>query len=346
MKAYEAGENEIRLTVHTGAVLNLRELALDDIRIEDIAHSLAHTCRFAGHCPTFYTVAQHSVTVSEMVPAEHALAALLHDGSEAYLGDVTHFLKHAPELAGYRAIEAQVQALIFERFGCPREMHEKIKLADRTLTDLEWRQMMMREQFACFAPIIPVGFHTARQAFLRRFVELMAARGQRALVNYESIRPHRPRDERGRLSPQRLPSRRLLQADADHEDERRVRRSGCRPRARTRSGIPGTVERIRIMRLFAVLFSYALDGAPEVVSLGVRETLKQYQAVEQAGRAFHWRSTFSKKHDAGIIHHTPDAAISAAITQAEDELEHARKAVADAELKLNSLFELKAKHTS
>ncbi len=49
----------------------------DNIDINDIAVSLSNICRFAGHLSHFYSVAQHAVLCSQLVPQEFAFEALM-----------------------------------------------------------------------------------------------------------------------------------------------------------------------------------------------------------------------------------------------------------------------------
>lgn len=90
-----------------------------DIDILDIAHALALCNRFAGHTASPISVAQHSVFVSRLcAPQGYALPALLHDASEAYLGDVTKWVKESPEMANYVWAEFHAQRVIYEVFNC------------------------------------------------------------------------------------------------------------------------------------------------------------------------------------------------------------------------------------
>jgi 5'-deoxynucleotidase YfbR-like HD superfamily hydrolase len=110
----------------------------------DIARALANQCRFGGHSRVFYSVAQHSVIVSELVEqrggdAEDVFAALMHDAAEAYLGDMPHPLKHRSPLgAAFKAAEDHLEQAIRDRFRIKPDVPE-IKRADRALLATERR---------------------------------------------------------------------------------------------------------------------------------------------------------------------------------------------------------------
>jgi len=104
----------------------------EDIKIEDIAHSLSLMTRANGHCSHFYSVAQHSIhCYQEAKSREYServqLGCLLHDASESYISDLTRPVKR--NLPQYFAIEEKLQSVIYDRFG----------LAD--LSDEEWKQI-------------------------------------------------------------------------------------------------------------------------------------------------------------------------------------------------------------
>jgi uncharacterized protein len=112
----------------------------EDICITDIAHSLSHICRFGGHARHFYSVAQHSVIVSHLVEPELALAGLMHDATEAYLGDMTRPLKH--QMPEYQRVEGLLWRVIAEKFGLPSELPPSIKHADNVALLTERRDVI------------------------------------------------------------------------------------------------------------------------------------------------------------------------------------------------------------
>lgn len=112
----------------------------EDIDILDIAQGLANECRFGGHTRAFYSVAQHAWLASHIVPAEHALEALLHDASEAWCKDIPLPLKLL--LPDYRDIEARVDHMVRAVFGLPLAMSPAVKQADLILLATERRDLM------------------------------------------------------------------------------------------------------------------------------------------------------------------------------------------------------------
>ena len=83
----------------TGRVWQLDDPRAADVYLIDVAHALSLLCRYNGHTKVHYSVAQHCCLVhqrvQELAPGQPALAlaGLLHDAHEAYLGDMTAPLK-------------------------------------------------------------------------------------------------------------------------------------------------------------------------------------------------------------------------------------------------------------
>lgn len=109
--------------------------------ITEIAHALSHLCRFTGHTDRFYSVAQHSVLVSRLVPVGLAYDGLLHDAAEAYLGDVASPLKRM--LPDYKVIEHNVEEWLFRWFNVGFPLHPDIKKADIRALVTEKRDQMV-----------------------------------------------------------------------------------------------------------------------------------------------------------------------------------------------------------
>lgn len=155
------------------------EPRIDDVDIEDIAHGLAYQCRFNGQTSAFYSVAQHSLMVSALVPEELKFAALLHDAAEAYLGDMVKPLKVLlPEFA---AIEDNVACIIGARFGVDLAHHPVIKRADLVALATEKRDLMPYsvEEWSYLDGVTPLARviqplvpEQAKTAFLREFERL------------------------------------------------------------------------------------------------------------------------------------------------------------------------------
>lgn len=103
----------------------------EDIAIVDIAHALGNMARYNGHC-RFYSVAEHSVLVSKIVPMEDALAGLLHDAPEAILADVIRPVKRAlPPTDAYFHLERLIWSqCVAPKFYLDLDLPPSVKLAD------------------------------------------------------------------------------------------------------------------------------------------------------------------------------------------------------------------------
>ncbi len=160
------------------------EIHADQINILDIAHALSLICRYTGHCREFYSVAQHCVIVSHIVPPEYALEGLLHDAHEAYISDMSTPLKQYIGATKYSQLAKRLDLAIGEKFCAnlspeyPVVKHADMVALATEVRDLlgphpaEWISMPkpLLEPIECMTPDI------AETAFLERFFDLWEER--------------------------------------------------------------------------------------------------------------------------------------------------------------------------
>lgn len=86
----------------------------DEVHVEDIAHGLACEYRYGNHSPYPYSVAWHSVVLSQVVPDHLKKVALMHDAPEAYIKDIPRPIRsQEPFKTEYEKIDKKLQKVIF-----------------------------------------------------------------------------------------------------------------------------------------------------------------------------------------------------------------------------------------
>ncbi|WP_436798387.1 hypothetical protein [Mesorhizobium ventifaucium] len=163
------------ITLASGRIFDFLDPHGSDFTIDDVAHGMAHICRYAGQCRDFYSVAEHSLLVCD-VAVDCPYEALLHDAAEAFIGDVTRPLKQL--LPEYKAIETNVEDAIAKRFGLNRSCRDAVKTADLSVLAAEQAQVMApgTDSWAREAGVVPAEVKirylspaVARREFLERF---------------------------------------------------------------------------------------------------------------------------------------------------------------------------------
>lgn len=159
-----------------------KEYLVDSIDIHDIAHALSNLCRFNGHCSRFYSVAEHSILCSYHVKGdENRLTALLHDATEAYVGDMIRPIKKF--LPDFEDLEDRIWRAVALKFTLPFEMPDAVHVADNSVLMAEARDLLfplgtMKFDYLGVDP--PLGLlisgtmlpKEAEEAFLDRFNQL------------------------------------------------------------------------------------------------------------------------------------------------------------------------------
>jgi 5'-deoxynucleotidase YfbR-like HD superfamily hydrolase len=168
--------------IHTfsGGKMFLLQPTRDMVKITDIAHALAHQARWTGHTRGFYSIAQHSVYVSQQLSPALRLRGLLHDASEAYTGDLNKPLK---SVIGekFAAIEDELTGVINKKYGLdpptPNET-EAVKQADLSVALAEAFQLLGQKMYHGGVSPARISIEywdpaEAEETFLKNFKELM-----------------------------------------------------------------------------------------------------------------------------------------------------------------------------
>jgi uncharacterized protein len=167
------------ILTYSGKYFDFTDPMGSDYNILDIAAGLSKICRFNGQCHKFYSVAEHSVHVSRIVPKELALVGLLHDAAEAFMGDMVKPLKSImPE---FQRVETEVEKDIFRRFGLPHSIPKEIKDADVAMLACEQRKLMNnQEEWRWTKDVTPADVKLelwnpalAQEEFMLRFREIV-----------------------------------------------------------------------------------------------------------------------------------------------------------------------------
>ena len=181
------------IITYTGIQMNPLQPKPEQIEIRDIAHALSLICRGGGHVKHFYSVAQHCLACAEEARVRGysvrvQLGNLLHDGSEAYIADVTRPVKQ--QMPQYYEIEGPLQAVIWEKFmtdadGRPmppdEEEKKQIFAIDDQMMSLDLYWLLGDQSVIISSEILSdcselsrdfVPMEQVEQAFLQRFTEL------------------------------------------------------------------------------------------------------------------------------------------------------------------------------
>lgn len=160
-------KNQNAILVRSGVIFDVFNPLEKDIDINDIAHALSNLCRFGGHSPKFYSVAQHSVLCSLKGKTYlEQLELLMHDASEAYLIDLPKPIKLM--LPDYIRVEDNLLGLIFKKFKLNFPLSDTVHKIDRELLEYEYDIFYDHTEieFVYWTP------EESKAKFLARFFEL------------------------------------------------------------------------------------------------------------------------------------------------------------------------------
>lgn len=136
--------------IQEGKVCDMWDLVPSMVHLNDVADTLSKINRFGGRTPYPYSVAQHAVLVSYLVPPEHAYEALHHDDTEAFVGDVLGPIK--ANLPWFKELEARVRRAVAYKFGLAECEPAAVKSADELALKIEQSLIQGRKDIVWSLP--------------------------------------------------------------------------------------------------------------------------------------------------------------------------------------------------
>lgn len=169
------------MSVYTGGKFFPLDPRPEEIFIGDIAHALSLNNRFNGHTKWPYSVAQHSVLCAKYIEGDSntKLAALLHDATEAYIGDMIRPIKFY--MQDFKEIEHKIEKVVMKKFGVvfDKQTQAKVKTIDNLMCSAEKRDLHPTKicwfnmpDPSSIPKIEPWGHSYAKGQFMRMFNEL------------------------------------------------------------------------------------------------------------------------------------------------------------------------------
>jgi hypothetical protein len=186
------------MTTYTGIKFSPLKPTPEMISVYDIAHALSLIARWGGHLKCHYSVAQHCCNVSDMSDELDKPIGLLHDASEAYIGDMIRPLKYLKQMHSvYKKIEHRIDGAIALAFGLNSiEKTQSVEVADVVQLSLENIYLKLKPsgwafetlerypQFKNSLPLVPWTPEKAEVEFLKRFVKLFPNVSMGKLTKY------------------------------------------------------------------------------------------------------------------------------------------------------------------
>lgn len=183
------------ITTITGKHIDVFNMSEADVDIMDIAHSLSMMCRYNGHVPRFYSVAQHSCLVVRglleegVVKKTTLLEALYHDATETYICDIPSPIK--PKFQGYKELENKICRIVAKRLNLPPAdaISKPVHVADKRILVTEMRDLRKKDNpgFHEEADWTPYDFHIRPWSSWRSRVTFL--RMHEILTNEKVISP-------------------------------------------------------------------------------------------------------------------------------------------------------------